>query len=32
MEAAQEGHQDLVRHLINSGANVNATTSSGTQH
>ncbi|XP_054166727.1 ankyrin repeat domain-containing protein 17-like isoform X2 [Oppia nitens] len=29
MEAAQEGHLDLVRHLINSGANVNATTSSG---
>lgn len=29
MEAAQEGHLDLVRHLINCGANVNATTSSG---
>ncbi|CAG2162007.1 unnamed protein product, partial [Oppiella nova] len=29
MEAAQEGHLDLVRHLINSGSNVNAMTSSG---
>ncbi|CAG2105105.1 unnamed protein product, partial [Medioppia subpectinata] len=29
MEAAQEGHLDLVRHLINCGSNVNATTSSG---
>ncbi|XP_054710914.1 ankyrin repeat domain-containing protein 17-like [Uloborus diversus] len=29
MEAAQEGHLELVRYLIGSGANVNATTATG---
>lgn len=29
MEASQEGHLELVKHLIGAGANVNATTASG---
>ncbi|KAI1285660.1 Ankyrin repeat and KH domain-containing protein 1 [Halotydeus destructor] len=29
MEAAQEGHMELVRHLLGCGSNINATTASG---
>lgn len=29
MEAAQEGHLDLVRYLLKAGANVHATTGTG---